>query len=696
MQESTKTICFVVTAGVLLLAAVGNSFMNRPSASENSELVGTPFYEDFTSTEAARSLEVSAIDAETGSLKRFGVKSDGDLWRIPTHYDYPAEAAARIAQTSASVMGLNRQAMVGTGISEFEKFGVVDPLSDDVEDPESAGKRITLSDENGDPLVDFILGNEIEDSVPTRGGDAFEQAEETKDYYIRRADESKTFRVTLDIDLSTKFSDWIDPDLLRINRPDVTQVSINNYKIEERGVGQFGMSQLSKIQADQLDLSRPSPAEPWTLAGMNPETEAIQADRVNEILGVLDEMVIVGVRPKFKFEGQQLLTPELTPAEIPEFQKNPEKAANAYRSLQNELMGKGFNLAGTQAQLELASENGEIEFGTSKGLRYRLHIGAEASDDDDSIKIGSTEDEDAKAEAEPEGEEATPSDDANRFVYVRVTFDETLLGERPTEPTLPDPPVKPEGYEPLKAEEVKPKGESESETEGEAKESEETPAKDDRNPQFAMYEEALAAYETAKSEHEMNLTRFKQDNEALDSKIEEGKKLVDELNQRFGDWYYVISADNLNTMQSTRADVVKTAEPQPDFGVPGTPPPPGPDISFPKLPEDKETFDPAPKEDTPMKESSKEKEEPAPEKEAAAEPESDTKSEGKPKSDAAPESEKDADKATATEEETTEAPEAKPDAPASDPKVELTPEESDSTPVKENDSGSDANEDEQG
>ena len=63
-------------------------------------------------------------------------------------------------------MGLDKEALVGMGESEFEKFGVVDPLSDDLEDPEAAGKRITLNDENGDVLVDYILGKEIEDVGP--------------------------------------------------------------------------------------------------------------------------------------------------------------------------------------------------------------------------------------------------------------------------------------------------------------------------------------------------------------------------------------------------------------------------------------------------------------------------------------------------------------------------------------------------
>ena len=590
MQELTKTTCFVVTAAVLGLAAVGNAWLSQPGTVSESDFVGKEFYPDFVTTEAARSLEVSAIDPESGTLKRFSVESDGDLWRIPTHYDYPAEAAARIAQTSASVMGLKAEAIVGMGESEFEKFGVVDPLSDDLEDPETAGKRVSFLDENGDTLVDYIIGKEIEDAVPTRRDNEFAMQNDVKDFYIRKAEDSQTFRVSLDLDLSTKFSDWIDPDLLRINRPDVTQVSINNYKIEERGNGAFGMTQLFKDQGDQLLVSRASPTDGWDMVGLNPATEEIQTDRVNEILGVLDEMVIVGVRPKFKFEGKQLLTAELAPADIEEFKTNRDKAAAAYRSLQKDLMEKGFNLGGTQEQLELVSENGEIEFGTSKGLRYRLHVGGAAAGEDESIEIGSKNDADTKKETEPE----ESSDDPSRFVYVRVTFDEALLGDRPAEPKLPELPVKPEGYKPAGEEPddkgEKPEAESKDKDEDEDEDKNadateepeaEKPAVEERNPEFVAYEVALSAYETAKGEHEMNLTRHKQDNEAFDEKIKEGKGLVDELNQRFGDWYYVISASNLSTIQSARTDLVKPVETAaPAGGVPGMPP----GISIPNIP----------------------------------------------------------------------------------------------------------------
>ena len=71
MQESKKTIVFVASAAVLGVAALVNGYVNRPGGGSAESVVGEAFYPEFTSTEDARSLEVAAVDPETGSLKRF-------------------------------------------------------------------------------------------------------------------------------------------------------------------------------------------------------------------------------------------------------------------------------------------------------------------------------------------------------------------------------------------------------------------------------------------------------------------------------------------------------------------------------------------------------------------------------------------------------------------------------------------------
>ena len=71
---------------------------------------------------------------------------------------------------------------------------------------------------------------------------------------------------------------------------------------------------------------------------------------------------------------------------------------------------------------------------------------------------------------------------------------------------------------------------------------------------------AKAEYDQAKTEYELELSRYEDDLKAFNEQVDEGRKLVAELNERFGAWFYVISADNLESLQLNRADVVTVKE----------------------------------------------------------------------------------------------------------------------------------------
>ncbi len=597
MKETTKTTCFVAAAAVLGLVALVNSQLSQPSGGADSTRVGQAFYEAFDSTESARALKVAAVDAESGTPVQFSVENVDGLWRIPSHFNYPAEAAARIAETTSSVLGLKREALVGRGKDEFEKFGVIDPLAEDLDDPDNAGKRLTLRDKNDDIIADYIIGKRIEPDGPSSpGDDVFEQRNAKPDYFLRRADENETYRVAMDVDLTTEFSDWIDPDLLRVNRPEVTRIAINNYEVREQGADQFGVSRLVMNQKDKFVIDRETAGDPWKVDGMDEAKEEAQDDRIGEILGVLDELKIVGVRPKFKYNDKILLTPDLKLADLPELKDDPEKQGLAIRSLQRDLMEKGFNFGGTQQNLELVSENGELSMGTADGVLYRLHVGGEAKTEDKAIKVGGEPEE--ETESGDDDPAAAKGDDADRFLFVRVQFDESLLGGPPVKPVAPVKPEQPDGYLPdVEGEEENPDtmkndkdaGDAESDADADTQNDEDSKSDDkpQRDPSFIEYEEALVMYEAAQNEYELGLTRFEQDKKDFAEKVENGKKKVKELNERFGDWYYVVAGDNLQTIQSQRTDVLKIkAPPAPPAGAPmGIPGvmPAQPNTGFPNL-----------------------------------------------------------------------------------------------------------------
>ncbi|MFK7768223.1 MAG: DUF4340 domain-containing protein [Mariniblastus sp.] len=622
MNESIKTFVFVGVAGVMASLAGVSHLMNQPTNSADFELVGKEFFEEFQSASQAQSLEVSMVDPDSGKLKKFSVENQEGLWRIPSHYNYPAEAAVRLAETASSVIGIARDSLEGRLAKEHERLGVVDPLSDELEDPETAGKRITLKDENGDVVVDYIIGKEAEDKVSLSEVDLAFQSDDRKYYFVRRPDEQQTYKVALDIDLSTKFSDWIDPDILRFEQNELTKVAINNYTIEEdRSTGN-----LSKMQSDQLNLTRSDGESPWTLDSLDSEKEELTTARIDAIVSVLDELKIAGVRPKLKFKDHVLLTQELTLNSQPEFKEDPRGFERAMTMLQSQLVQKGFNLAGSAQKLELVSQQGQLDVGTDKGVLYTLYIGKPVEGGDEELEIGSLGAEDKKDSDEEDSNkdlnkdesdgEATEGDadakddpadepkiDAkNRYMMIRVSLDASLLGEVPTKPTEPTEPKKPEGYTP--AEEKAPAEQKDATPDDveapddvaapegvEKPESDKDDPKTDdgkpkRNPLFAQYDDLMREYEDDKVKYELAVSRYKDQTEEYDKKVVEGKKLVAELNQRFADWYYVISADNLQTLQTKRDDLVKAKEP-PKSDTPGTAPvapPSRPDISFPDLP----------------------------------------------------------------------------------------------------------------
>ncbi len=277
MNESSKTIAFVSAAAIMVALAYTSHYLNRPKTGKDFELVGQPFYEDFDSSEQANSLEVVAIDKENFKLQRFSVKNEDGLWRIPSHHDYPAEAAARLATTATSVMGIERESLAGRLASEHERLGVVDPLGEDIEDPESVGKRITLMDSGGEVLVDYIIGKEAGDVEVSEVDRPFSNNRSPdKFYYVRRPDEQQTYKVKLDVDLSTRFSDWIDPDLLRLERGKLNRISIDNYSLQEQRDSPLGdVKSLFKEQGDQLNLSRASSTDPWKLEELDDTTEEL-------------------------------------------------------------------------------------------------------------------------------------------------------------------------------------------------------------------------------------------------------------------------------------------------------------------------------------------------------------------------------------------------------------------------------------
>lgn len=531
MNQTIKTLVFLGVAVVSVGIGFATHVRHKPVDLAAFSDVGKQFFPDFTDPNVATGLRVVAFNDDTGRTEVFSVEFKNGLWRIPSHHDYPADGQERLAKTAASMIGVERQALIERTKAAHRRHRLIDPLDTEETGTIGRGDRITLY-KGDDVLVDLIVGNQVENQQNL--------------YYVRAAGEDRFYTADLgELEISTKFSDWIERGILGVRRNDIRELVINRYRIDEsRGV---------LIQGDRMNLSREASTSPWELKGLDVEKESLQNTEINNMLAALEDLSIVGVRKK--------------PAGISADLKAEDGISMTALDMLD-LQEKGFFI--DQRQGRILSNEGEVLVGTEAGVLYVLRFGEEFSGTDVEIEVGSAskgeesvEKSDNEAEAESEGAEKAPSDlRRSRYLFVTAQFDGSLLGEQPTPPVKPEPPAKgDEQPSPEPASETPPADPPQDSTKSNVD------AADDEKPDpQKMYEEALQRYEEELEAYEFKLKDY-------EKRVQQAEEQVVELNRRFADWYYVISADVFNRMAMNRSDLVETKEVEATPEKPATPSP---------------------------------------------------------------------------------------------------------------------------
>jgi hypothetical protein len=513
MTEIQRTLTFVGIAAASLVVGLFAA-PSAPKPLEEFSDVGKEFYPDFTDPAAAKQLQVIAYNADTAEARVFGVEFKNGLWRIPSRHNYPADGKDRLAKCAASIIGLKRETLAGQREAEHAEFEVVDPF-DEKSESLKRGQRITLKDEAGKPLADFIIGK----AVPNQTGY----------FYVRRPDEKSTYKAKVSLDLSTKFADWIEPDLLKIDGIKLTGVDIENYSIDTNRGKILDQDKRSK-------LTRKNSSDPWKLDGLDEATEEVNQDEVRKLVDGLDNLKIVGVRPK--------------PAKLQRDLKLDEGITLDQQTM-IDLGMKGFLFArGESGGQQMVSKEGEVVARTDQGVQYQLHFGDVFSGTEEEIEFGFTKTDDkpaAEGELKDEAEKKAEDDPKSgllkksRYLFVTAMFNPEALGEKPTEPVKPEAPEEPTAEKPAARDEAGPADATVADNVGPWAE---------YNAKKSAYDLAVAGFEPAKA-------RYAADLKAYDDKVKEGEKLVKELNNRFADWYYVISGDSFENLRQGRQTLVK-------------------------------------------------------------------------------------------------------------------------------------------
>ncbi len=301
-------------------------------------------------------------------------------------------------------------------------MGVVDPLDIDLTKNKGRGQRITLS-KGEDPLVDLIIGN----SVNSRPGFI----------YVRKPTEKATYIAKRTVEPSTKFADWVETDLLQLK----PKTSDGNNNVSKAGVVEIVIDHTSvdaaqgRLVAGEKDLlTREKSTDPWKLDGLDEKTEEVDPSKITPMLGTLDDLKLVGVRPKPKgLLANLTFDPELI------------RDRQDLLELRLDLQSKGFFLVPDRKEktFSLYSNAGEVIAATDKGIVYTLRFGDVISGDELDIEIGANDSKKKTEEGDATGDERKKSTDAadkkeSRYVFVATHFDEKFLGPPPEEPVRPE------------------------------------------------------------------------------------------------------------------------------------------------------------------------------------------------------------------------------------------------------------------
>jgi len=511
MNETIRTIIYVTAGALAALVA----FSTRPKVRNENDtlkdierLVGKPLFEKFTDPLAAKSLEITKYDEAAAKKKSFEVKEQANgRWVIPSHGNYPADAAEQFKSASEALSGLTVLGVASERSADHELYGVIDPDKVSVGST-GVGTLVTLADDKGNDLVSLIVGKEVAGSA--------------NQHFVRKPNEEIVTVTSIDLTkLPTEFEKWIEKDLLKISTFDVSKVTLKDYAILPT---QRGMALLNRMEAD---LSYDTTKGEWQLLKMLVTTrdgqkqvplgpqEELNKQKLDDLRNGLGDVKIVDVQRKPAGLGNSL---KISPDKLPETERES-------------LIDFGFfPQPAADGSLDIFGANGEVLIETKDGVLYILRFGDVA----DNVEVAPP----------PKPAPGLPPVDEKpkiyRYLFVTTQVAPSVLTLPVLEPEPEGPaaaPAKPaEGADPAKTDAAKADAAKTDDKTGQAK-----------PPVIDPKQAELDAVRTAN----------KRKMDAYNDKKKKAEVRSRELNARFADWYYVVSEDVYKKIRLGRTDIVK-------------------------------------------------------------------------------------------------------------------------------------------
>ena len=528
-----KTALFLLGGvGMLLVGfAVQPRFKSRVEKPAEERVL----FPDLSDASKAASLEIVKYDEELATLAPFKVVQTGGVWVLPSHQNYPADAKDHLAAAATELVDLKLLDVVSTSPADHETFGVIEPDPEKIKPGMTGiGELVEVRDAAGTKIARLVVGKEDRRPAagPAGGGKALR--------FVRKAGQDPVYRIEIDTSkFTTRFDDWIEKDLLKLSPWDVRRLVLDDYALG--AVESGGRIRVEQNRKDRIELVYDDKDSKWALAKLEAfaggktakeeklaDGQELASTKLNDLRNALGELKIIDVARK-----PAGLSADLKGAEA--FTGDPE----AVTSMQQ----RGFLPLKSG---DILSTDGETIVGMKDGVEYVLRFGA-----------GTT----VSGADKKEADAAEPADDAGetagRYLLVMARFNEGLL-EKPKLEPVPDAPEERQAEEKKaddkKADDAKKAGDKkdEKQPEGDAAEKLKAAEEADAKAQAALEEKRRVEREN----------RRKQDE--YDDKVKAAQKRVRDLNNRFADWYYIVSDKEYAKIHLTRDGVIqkKTEEPK--------------------------------------------------------------------------------------------------------------------------------------
>ncbi|MCE9631420.1 MAG: DUF4340 domain-containing protein [Planctomycetia bacterium] len=526
-----------VGAGLLLL---GGWLNLRPSLRQRA-VVGEAeqakvLFPELADAAKAASLEIVSFDDETATLKPFKVVRSGGVWVLPSHENYPADAKDQLAAAATELIDRPVLDVVSDSPGDHETYGVIEP------DPEKikvgmtgVGQLVEIRDASGNKLARLIVGKE--DKRPAGAAGAGGRSLR----FVRRAGQDRVYRVELDTSkFSTKFDDWIEKDLLKLSPWDVRQLTLDDSTCSFGADEATGRLKVSLDRNSIAELAYDDKDAKWSLLKLESfddknqpkpdkltDDEELASGKLNDLRNALGDLKIVDVVRK----------PSGLSADL-----KAEEKFTGDREAVTSLAQRGFFAF---QQGDIVSSNGETVVGMKDGVEYLLRFGNGTT----VAGEGKAAEKTAEDAAKPEEVEST-----GRYLFVTARFNEGLL----TKPALDPLPEAPAEGDAAKKDEKKEeeKGADKTDTKDGATGEKAAGAVDE----LKKAEEAEAKAQAALEERRRVEAENRRKQEQYDDQVKAAQKRIRELNNRFADWYYVVSDEEFAKIHLGRAAIVQKKE----------------------------------------------------------------------------------------------------------------------------------------